>query len=101
MRFLLAIKARWPVFALLALYAYLTVHTLSGSQGVMRWVDYEQDTVQLVDELAALKESRKALEDEAAALSSKALQLDILDQRARELLYASREDELIIPLPRD
>jgi len=100
-RFLLAIKARWPVFALLALYAYLTVHTLSGSQGVMRWVDYEQDMTVLAGDLEALQKQREALELEAAALSSKALQLDVLDQRARELIYASREDELIIPLSRD
>ena len=99
MRAFLAIRKRWPLFALLALYAYLTMHMLSGQQGVVSWGDYDDSIAQLSGEVGTLKSERERLEAEADALSSKALQLDVLDQRAREMLWASREDEIVIPLP--
>ena len=99
MRLLLAIRRRWALFALMALYAYLTVHTLSGSQGIASWVEYDAASVELADELAQLRDARSKLEADAEALSSQALQLDVLDSRAREQLWASRESEIIIPLP--
>ena len=93
-----AIRRRWPVFALLSLYLYLTVHMLSGSQGLMQWVEHEDKAVRLQSQLEMLQRTHTALEGDANALSSSALQLDRLDQAARRVLWASRESELVIPM---
>ena len=99
MRVLHAIRRRWALFALIALYAYLTVHTLSGSQGIASLVEYDAASERLAAELEELRLARAALERKSDALSSDALQLDALDMRARSQLWASREDELILPIP--
>jgi|GEM_PF-3647852 len=89
-------KARWALFALVLLYVYLTVHILSGSQGVTGWVDAEARADVLTQEVAALRLERARLTAEVESLATDSLELDVIDMRARERLFASREGELII-----
>ena len=98
LRILPALKRRWGLFALLALYGYLTVHILSGSQGLASGKAYQRDAVRLRADLASVTAEREALEREAAALASVGLQLDVADQRAREVLFAARPEEWVILL---
>ena len=96
MEHLRKIREKWPIFALLALYIYLAFHALSGSQGVMRWVDYERDSKRLEQRLEAVSETRSALEGQADALKSSSLNLDSLDIASREILFTSHPNEKTI-----
>lgn len=86
----------WPVVALLAFYVYLAFHALSGNQGLMRWVDYQQTIDRQTTELERLKIEREELEARADALRSDQLVVDALDLKARELIFASKPEELTI-----
>ena len=90
------IREKWPIFALLALYIYLAFHALSGSQGVMRWVDYERDSKRLSTRLEAVIQTRKTLESHTDSLKSSNLNLDSLDIASREIIFTSHPNEKTI-----
>ena len=94
------VRARWALLMLALLYVYLTVHMVSGSQGLSGWAEAEAEAERLSREVAALRVEREALADEARALASGNPEIDVLDMRARERLFASREGELVLQLPR-
>ena len=96
MEHLQALRRNWPVFALLIFYIYLAFHALSGSQGLMSWVDYEQDITRLEAELDVLKQQREQMEFEADLLNAAHLDLDTLDLKAREMVFLSHPDEYTI-----
>ena len=90
------IRQKWPIFALITLYIYLAFHAFSGSQGLMRWVDYEGDIKRNEIKLAKVTERRKALESHANALKADGLDLDKLDIKARNMLFVSQAKEKTI-----
>ena len=90
------IRNKWPVAALVAFYIYLAFHALSGSQGVMRWVDYESDIAKYQTKLDAAQTERARLDKTADALRADHLDLDLLDEKARELVFVSRPNEVTI-----
>lgn len=90
------IRTKWPVFALITLYIYLAFHAFSGSQGLMRWVDYEGDIRRNEVKLAAITKKRIALETQANALKAEGLDLDQLDVKARKMLFVSQTKEKTI-----
>ena len=90
------IRSKWPLFALITLYVYLAFHAFSGSQGLMRWVDYENDIERNQAKLEAVTERRKALETHANSLKASELDLDMLDIKSREMLFVSRPKEKTI-----
>jgi len=91
-----SLKARIPAFALVALYTYLAFHAFSGSQGVIRWMDYAERKDRLQTKLTALETQRAALESQVKALKADGLDLDVLDIEARKNLYVSDPKELTI-----
>lgn len=91
-----AVRSKWPLFALVTLYIYLAFHALSGSQGLMRWVDYENDIERNQAKLVAVTAKRRALEAHANSLKASQLDLDTLDIKSRELLFVSRPKEKTI-----
>ena len=97
-RLLHTVRTRWALFALVLLYLYLTVHVLSGSQGLSGWAESEVEAERLSRELAALRVEREALEQETRALASEGFEIDVLDMRARARLFASREGEWVMPI---
>jgi len=90
------IRNKWPVAALVAFYVYLAFHALSGSQGVMRWVDYEANISKHQTKLDALQAERARLEKTAQSLRADHLDLDLLDEKAREFVFVSRPNEVTI-----
>lgn len=90
------IRSKWPLFALITLYIYLAFHAFSGSQGLMRWVDYENDIERNQARLEAVTARREALEAHAESLKASQLDLDTLDIKSREMLFASRPKEKTI-----
>lgn len=90
------IRNKWPLFALITLYVYLAFHAFSGSQGLMRWVDYENDIERNKVKLEAITARREALEAHADSLKASQLDLDMLDIKSREMLFVSRPKEKTI-----
>ncbi len=90
------LRTKWPFFALITLYVYLSFHAFSGSQGLMRWVDYDRDIKRNETHLAAVTAKRIALEEHANGLKAKGLDLDELDIKAREILFVSQAKEKTI-----
>jgi len=62
----------------------------------MRWVDYEDDIRDSQKTLASLKIKRSEMESRANQLRANGLDTNILDARAREKLFVSRPNELVI-----
>ncbi|WP_409433702.1 septum formation initiator family protein [Litorimonas sp. RW-G-Af-16] len=96
MKRLAQIRQKFPVIALLALYAYLAFHAFSGSQGIMRWMTYSDQSRVLNVKLDALEAHRAALQSDVDALSPNHLNLDLLDEKARETLHVSDPKEMTI-----
>ena len=90
------IRNKWPIFALITLYIYLSFHAFSGSQGLMRWVDYENDIKRKEVKLEAITAKRIALEEHASGLKAEGLDLDKLDIKEREMLFVSQANEKTI-----
>ena len=80
-------RVKWPVMAIIILYAYLAFHAFSGSQGLMNWMNKEEHAVTLRSELENIQSKRAALETRVDALDVAHLDLDALDALSREKLY--------------
>lgn len=89
-------KRRAPAAALLALYLYLGFHALSGSQGLVRWMEHSERAERLEVKLAALQERRNRLQAEVDLLSADGLDLDALDIEARRRLFVAKPGEITI-----
>jgi len=89
-------KGRVPALALVALYAYLAFHAFSGSQGLVRWMDYAERRDSLQVKLSVLEKQHETLDAQVKALKAKGLDLDVLDIQARKKLYVSDTKELTI-----
>jgi len=96
MQYLRKIRNSWPVLALCVFYIYLAFHALSGSQGLVSWVDYEADIKRHQAELVLLQMERERLESRTDALRASQLDLDALDIKAREMVFVSHPNELTI-----
>ena len=87
---------RAPVLALLVLYAYVGFHALSGSQGLVRWMDSRDRVDVLTAELERVRERRAVLQAEVDGLSARSLDVDALDVEARRMLFVAKPGELTI-----
>jgi cell division protein FtsB len=89
-------RVRWPVMAIIILYLYLAFHALSGSQGIVNWMNNDARANSLRVKLETLEARHAALEEQVDALNGKHLDLDALDQVSREKLFYSHPKELTI-----
>jgi len=91
-----SLKRHWSVYLIAGLYLYLAVHAVSGNQGLMRWVDYQEDIAIHKRKLSALQTQRAVLETQALNLNADHLNLDVLDMKSREKLFISDPNDLTI-----
>lgn len=89
-------RVRWSAMAMMILYAYLAFHAFSGSQGVMNWMNNEDEAVLLQSRLETIQTKRRALETRVDALDVNHLDLDALDSLSREKLYYSHPKDMTI-----
>jgi cell division protein FtsB len=82
--------------AIMILYAYLAFHAFSGSQGLMNWMNKEDQAVVLKSRLENIKSERLALERRVDALDVAHLDLDALDALSREKLHYSHPKDMTI-----
>lgn len=90
------IRKSWPIAVLCVFYIYLAFHALSGSQGLVSWVDYEADIVRYEQLIKDARVEREKLETRTAALQTSGLDMDSLDLKAREQAFVAHPQEVTI-----
>lgn len=83
---------------LVAVIAYLVVHTITGRHGLVSHVRLQEHERALSAELAELQARRSALELEVRRLRPSSLDWDYVEERARRFLHMARPDEALVPL---
>ena len=86
------------VFSLIVIGAtcYFAYAALQGDRGLVERVRLERQAETLTARLAELRGERTRMETLTSGLSDRALDLDLLDERARAVLGLIRDDEIVI-----
>jgi cell division protein FtsB len=79
-----------------ALGSYFTFAAVQGDYGLFRQVQLEAEAEVLQAERDRLAEDLAALENRTRRLSDEFLDLDLLDEQARDVLGYVRADEIVI-----
>lgn len=81
----------------LSMVAYFSYHMLSGGRGIIAYFKLSNEITQLYTELETIRAERINLEHKANLLKSKSLDIDLLEERAKEVLgYAKPQETLYI-----
>jgi cell division protein FtsB len=80
----------------LTLAAYFVFSAVQGDYGVLRRAEYLSESKALTLNLYQLQSSISLLENKTLRLSDHYLDLDLLDQQARDVLGLIRPDEIVI-----
>lgn len=82
--------------AMMLLGLYFTYMAVQGPSGILRRAQLEAETETLMKERDRLNEETEKLRNLTHRLSDQYLDLDLLDERAREVLGYLRADEIVI-----
>ena len=89
---------RYITYSLYFLLAYFLYHTISGDRGILAWLQIRKDVSQTQEILKDRQAEKDKLEKKVQLLRPDHLDLDMLDERAREVLgYAHPEDVILLP----
>ncbi|SPF80818.1 FtsB family cell division protein [Pseudoprimorskyibacter insulae] len=95
--------SRKPAFSGLLFFAivfsasvYFTFAAVQGNYGVFRRAEIELEAKKLRTELAELTAEAERMENLTRRLSDDYLDIDLLDQQARDILGAIRPDEIVV-----
>ncbi|MDB6175929.1 septum formation initiator family protein [Paracoccus sp. Z330] len=80
----------------LCLGLYFAFAAVQGPSGILRRIQIEAETAELAKERDRLKDQVEQMENLTHRLSDEYLDLDLLDERAREVLGLLRPDEIIL-----
>ena len=80
----------------LTLAAYFIFSAIQGDYGVLRRAEYQSEFKSLTQNFKQLQRSIALLENKTLRLSDHYLDLDLLDQQARDILGFVRPDEIVI-----
>jgi len=80
----------------LVLAAIFTLAAVQGSYGIFRRAQIEAEIVSLEAERATLRDELASMANLTHRLSDNFLDLDLLDERARDVLGTVRADEIVI-----
>ena len=80
----------------LMLGLYFTFAAVQGDYGLFKRIEVQAENRDLTIELAALQEEVARLENLTTRLSDNFLDLDLLDEQARDVLGLIRADEVVI-----
>ncbi len=84
------------VFALV--FSYLGYHVTMGERGLVALVQARAEAAENRETLTRLAAERAALERRLVLLSPKTMDLDLAEERARDLLGFARRDEIVLNL---
>ncbi|MEM7722435.1 MAG: septum formation initiator family protein [Pseudomonadota bacterium] len=94
-------KPSWAGLALpivlMCVGAHFTFTAVQGKYGLFQRIQVEAEADRLAVELAALEAQTDAMEILTRRLSDDFLDLDLLDQQARDVLGYVRPDEIVLP----
>ena len=79
-----------------ALSAYFTFAAVQGDYGVFKRAEIDAENRVLTEELAVLQAEVDRMENLTRRLSDNYLDLDLLDEQARDMLGMIRADEIVI-----
>ena len=80
----------------LTLTAYFVFAAVQGDYGLFRRAEITVEGEQLARELTALRDEVAHMENRTRRLSDEFLDLDLLDQQARDVLGLVRADEIVV-----
>ncbi len=84
------------LFGMFAIGCYFAFAAVQGDYGVFRQVQIRAEIAVLQDEKARLETELAALSNRTHRLSDTFLDIDLLDEQAREVLGYVRADEIVI-----
>ncbi|MBM3604359.1 MAG: septum formation initiator family protein [Alphaproteobacteria bacterium] len=79
-----------------ALGLYFSYAAVQGPSGILRRIQIEAETVELEQQRDALRDEVAQMQNLTRRMSDDYLDLDLLDERAREVLGLVRSDEIIL-----
>jgi len=79
-----------------SLGGYFIFSAVQGDHGLFRRIQLEAEVSALEAELAALAAERAVLENRTQRMSDEYLDLDLLDEQARDRLGLLRADEIVL-----
>lgn len=79
-----------------SLGAYFTFAAVQGNYGLFRRAEVQADAAKLRAELEVLQTRVARMENLTRRLSDEFLDLDLLDQQARDVLGLMRSDEIVV-----
>ena len=83
--------------ALMLVAAYFTFTAVQGNYGLFQRIQIEAERDRLANQLAQLRAETAEMEILTRRLSDDFLDLDLLDERARDVLGYVRPDEIVLP----
>lgn len=84
-------------FALMVLVGlYFAIAAVQGPSGILRRVQLDAETTELVAERDRLRAEVDRMKNLTRRLSDEYLDVDLLDERARDVLGYARADEIVI-----
>ena len=89
------LQALGPALVMMAL-AYFAYHAIEGNHGLLALQGLNRELAELEGKAAAVKAERSRLEAKVANLRRDNLDLDLLDERARDVLGYSGPGEVVL-----
>ena len=86
----------YKVFLFIGILFYFTYQALTGANGYRSYLVIKQQVIEKQKELDTLKNQLNELKQKVDLLSSKSLDLDILEERCRAMLNYSYPNDIII-----
>lgn len=93
----LSISATIFLVLTVALSLYFAFAAVQGPSGILRRIQIESEKTELVEERDKLSKEVEEMQNLTHRLSDEYLDLDLLDERARQVLGYVRADEIILP----
>jgi cell division protein FtsB len=84
------------ILVCLSLSGYFTFAAVQGDYGLLRRLEIEAEIARLETERAALAQQVARMENLTTRLSDEHLDIDLLDERARDMLGLLRADEIVL-----
>lgn len=82
----------------ITMIAYFAYHAVEGERGLRSYIALKHRTAVARESLDDVEERRKALDRRVGLLRPEGLDLDMLEERAHQILGLVREDEVVILL---
>lgn len=85
----------FPV-VIVTMMIYFTYHIFQGQRGVLSWIRLDKKLKEQESILDKLTQEKEALEREAYLLRPDSLDVDLLEEKSRQLLNFAHSDEVVV-----